>query len=163
MGWNSCSSCHSDGNQKRDKIFLPCLLSDNVYVLDVGENEREPKLVKTIDGSELRSVDCATPHTSHCLPSGEVMISTMGDALGAGKGEFVLIDGASLKLKGVWAGKDKHARFGYDFWYQPYWDIMVSSEWGAPRSFKNGYEPGKVSDPGEDFFSGLMVFLTRGF
>lgn len=28
--------------------------------------------------------------------------------------------------------------FGYDFWYQPYFDIMVSSEWGAPKKFKNG-------------------------
>lgn len=28
--------------------------------------------------------------------------------------------------------------FGYDFWYQPYFDIMVSSEWGAPKKFKQG-------------------------
>jgi len=75
------------------------------------------------------------------------MISTMGDALGGGKGEFVLIDAETLKVKGVWAGKDRHAKFGYDFWYQPYWDIMVSSEWGAPRSFKCGYVASAINDP----------------
>lgn len=45
-GWNSCSSCHCDPKQKRDKLFLPCLMSDNICVVDVGTDPREPKLVK---------------------------------------------------------------------------------------------------------------------
>lgn len=74
------------------------------------------------------------------------MVSVMGNPFGAGKGEFVLIDPETLEVSGVWAGKGKEAKFGYDFWYQPYWDIMVSSEWGAPRSFKGGYFPEKTAD-----------------
>jgi methanethiol oxidase len=32
IGWNTCSSCHSCGNDgpKRDKLVLPCLSSDAV-------------------------------------------------------------------------------------------------------------------------------------
>lgn len=157
-GWNSCSSCHCDPKQKRDKLFLPCLMSDNICVVDVGTDPREPKLFKVIEGKDMRALDCATPHTSHCLASGEVMVSVMGDQFGAGKGEFVLVDPEKLEIKGVWAGKGKEAKFGYDFWYQPYWDIMVSSEWGAPRSFKPGFLADKVAEPTEygtsvNFFS----------
>ena len=26
----------------------------------------------------------------------------------------------------------------YDFWYQPYHNVMISTEWGHPRSFFQG-------------------------
>ena len=32
---------------------------------------------------------------------------------------------------------------GYDFWYQPRHNVMISSEWGAPNCFTNGF---KVED-----------------
>ena len=44
----------------------------------------------------------------------------------------------SFYVAGVWTKGDK-AKFGYDFWYQPYWDVMISTEWGAPKSFKKGF------------------------
>lgn len=33
---------------------------------------------------------------------------------------------------------DHNTPYGYDFWYQPYFDVMISTEWGAPQKFKNG-------------------------
>ncbi|KAF4524038.1 hypothetical protein B566_EDAN016020 [Ephemera danica] len=33
------------------------------------------------------------------------------------------------------------ANFGYDYWYQPYHDVMISTEWGAPKRFKLGFFP----------------------
>lgn len=48
----------------------------------------------------MQSLDSSTPHTSHCLPTGEIMISIMGDVNGNAKGDFVLIDGSTLKVKG---------------------------------------------------------------
>lgn len=39
-------------------------------------------------------------------------------------------------ITGTWTKGDKKASFGYDFWYQPYWDTMVSTEWGTPKVFK---------------------------
>jgi len=36
---------------------------------------------------------------------------------------------------------------GYDFWYQPYFDVMVASEWGAPKLFKRGYRSTDIENP----------------
>lgn len=44
--------------------------------------------------------------------------------------------------------KGKTAKFGYDFWYQPYWDVLVSSEWGTPKDFKTGFHADHVYDIG---------------
>lgn len=41
----------------------------------------------------------------------------------------------------------KAPKFNYDFWYQPYFDIMVSTEWGAPKIFKTGFSPEHFKDP----------------
>lgn len=90
----------------------------------------------------------STPHTAHCLSTGEVMISTLGDGKGNGLGEFVLIDAKTAKVTGLWT-KGKQAKFGYDFWYQPYFDVMIASEWGAPRGFMNGYETEHVFNKGK--------------
>lgn len=149
-GWNVCSSCHdSDGchgeKPVRDKLVLPCLGSDRVLIADVGKNPRAPTLYKSIEASEMHSFDCSTPHTAHCLASGEIMISIMGDVEGNGKCDFILIDGSTFKTKGTWCPGNK-AKFGYDFWYQPYFDIMVSSEWGAPKIFKTGFEAWHATD-----------------
>lgn len=48
----------------------------------------------------MRNLDCRTPHTSHCLPTGEIMISIMGDRQGNGKCDFVLVDGKTYKTTG---------------------------------------------------------------
>lgn len=55
---------------------------------------------QVIDGSEMRSFNCSFPHTAHCLATGEIMISTMGDKNENGKGDFVLIDAKTLKVTG---------------------------------------------------------------
>jgi selenium-binding protein 1 len=39
----------------------------------------------------------------------------------------------------LWTTGEKKAKFGYDYWYQPYWDVMVATEWAAPKSFKKGF------------------------
>lgn len=137
-GWNVCSSCHDNPDLKRDLLILPALGSANVYAIDVGTDARKPRLHKVIDGTEMRSFNCSFPHTTHCLATGEIMISTMGDKEENGKGDFVLIDSKTLKVTGTWT-KGNKAKFGYDFWYQPYHDVMFSTEWGTPKYFKTGF------------------------
>uniref|UniRef100_V5I9B5 Selenium-binding protein 1 n=1 Tax=Anoplophora glabripennis TaxID=217634 RepID=V5I9B5_ANOGL len=149
-GWNICSSCYAPKGccnvQKRDKLVLPALGSDRIYIVETGKNPRAPEIHKVIDSSELVNLDCRTPHTTHCLASGEIMISVMGDKEDNGKSDYILIDGKTYKTKGTWV-QGKSANFNYDFWYQPYFDIMVSSEWGAPRVFKTGFKPEHTKDP----------------
>ncbi|XP_059612132.1 methanethiol oxidase [Phlebotomus argentipes] len=151
FGWNTCSSCCKKGADmkclpKRDKLILPCLTGDSIYVMST-EKPRAPELVKVIDGEEMRKLDCCAPHTSHCLADGSIMISTLGDAAGNAKGDFVTLD-SNFNLTGTWTRGEKKAAAGYDFWYQPYFDVMVSSEWGAPKLFRHGFHDMHLKDYG---------------
>lgn len=154
-GWNVCSSCHDDPDLKRDHLVLPGLGSDRVYLVDVSD-PKSPKHDMIVEPEEMHKVGVTTPHTAHCLPSGHIMISTMGDLKKDGLGEFVLIDAKTGKVTGLWT-KGKQARFGYDFWYQPYFDVMMSSEWGSPRCFLDGPESQYIHNP-ETYGRSINVF-----
>lgn len=149
-GWNTCSSCHKlpEGAvvPKRDKLVLPSLNSNNIYVVDVGTDPKKPTIWKEIDGSVLLKHDVSAPHTAHCLADGTVLISTMGDAKEEAKGEFIQFD-TDFNCIGTWTRGDKRPVCGYDFWYQPYFDVMVSSEWGAPKLFKHGWKNSDIENP----------------
>lgn len=54
-----------------------------------------------------------------------------------------VFDKAGLST-GTWSTTD--TKYGYDFWYQPKFDVMISSEWGAPRAFKRGLDPSVLAD-----------------
>jgi len=71
------------------------------------------------------------------------MISYMGNKDEKGKGGFLLLD-ENFEPKGLWS-KETTA-LGYDFWYQPRFNIMVSSEFGSPSCFKNGFNPAEVPE-----------------
>nr|CAD7576853.1 unnamed protein product [Timema californicum] len=100
-GWNICSSCHDDASKSRNKLVLPSLVSDRVYIVDTSE-ARQPKLHKVIETKEIHEFDVGTLHTTHCLASGEIMISTLGDKHGNAKGDFVLIDSETFKVKDMY-------------------------------------------------------------
>ena len=144
-GWNTCSSCFGDSTKSRNKLILPGLISSRIYVVDVGSEPRAPKLHKVIEASEIQAkCNVSSLHTSHCLASGEVMVSTLGDLQGNGKGSFVLLDGETFEVKGTWEKPGDAAPMGYDFWYQPRHNVMVSTEWAAPNVFKDGFNPAHV-------------------
>lgn len=102
---------------------------------------------EVLEPEEMRRCGISTPHTSHCLPTGQIMISTMGNLDGDGLGEFFCIDVETLEANDTWTKGHDRASFGYDFWYQPYHDALIATEWGAPRVFKRGYDPKDVEDP----------------
>jgi len=41
---------------------------------------------------------------------------------------------------GRWENSMGDIKFGYDFWYQPRHNVMVSSEWAAPNTFMPGFD-----------------------
>ena len=59
-------------------------------------------------------------------------------------GGFVLLDGQSFIVKGKW--EIEPLKFGYDYWYQPYHNVLISTEWGAPKAFRSGFNPQHVAD-----------------
>eukprot|EP00210_Caulerpa_lentillifera_P003393 g3237.t1 len=145
MGWNACSSCYKDGSKSRSKLIIPALVSSTVYIVDTKTNPRAPTLHKALLGDEVKlKTGLGYPHTSHCLGSGEIMISMMGDTTGESRGNFVLLD-EKFEIKGVWSS-DHSTPFGYDFWYQPRHNIMVSTEYGRPKSFLKCFDPSEVEN-----------------
>lgn len=113
------------------------------FVFDVSHDPKRPRLHKVIGGEVLREHGVGAPHTTHCVPTGEIMISTMGDAEGNAVGDFILFN-QDFECLGTWT-KGEKALCGYDFWYQPRFNVMFASEWGAPKIFRRGFEPGDVA------------------
>ncbi|XP_077176346.1 methanethiol oxidase-like [Paroedura picta] len=142
FGWNACSSCFGDTTKKRNRLILPCFGSSRIYVVDTGTDPKAPRLHKVIEPSKVfQKCDLAMLHTPHCLGCGDVMISSVGDPRGNGKGSFVLLDAETFEVKGTWERPDQAAQMGYGFWYQPRHNVMMSTEMGVPKFFITGVNP----------------------
>ncbi|KAL8606722.1 hypothetical protein ACOMHN_018756 [Nucella lapillus] len=102
-GWNDCSRCFRDSGKKRDKLILPVLHGDRVIIVGMSE-ERAPKTHKVVEGIDgWNKTGLGSPHTSHCLPTGEIVISAVGDKdENQGKSRFILLDGVAFCVKGKW-------------------------------------------------------------
>ncbi len=144
FGWNACSSCHGDQSRGRQFMILPGLRSSRLHIIDTAD-ERDPKIVKVIEGDEVKKkTGLSAPHTVHCLASGEIMISMLGDAEGNAPGGFILLD-ENFDIKGHWATDLTGMNFNYDYWYQPRHNVMVSSEWASPQTVAGGFKPEEVA------------------
>ena len=139
FGWNACSSCCNDPNKVRRFMVIPGLRSSRIYIVDTIK-PTSPSIHKIIEPEEIKKHDLGSPHTVHCLADGNVMISFLGNANGEAPGGFLLLD-SEFNVKSRWGNYNQASlSFNYDFWYQPYHNIMVSSEWAAPKTFFNGFD-----------------------
>jgi selenium-binding protein 1 len=137
FGWNACASCQ--GKRTRRFLVIPGLLSSRIHIVDTVD-PRAPKMHKIIEPDEVISKSkLSSPHTVHCLADGRIMISMLGDDRGQGPGGFLLLD-ENFDVAGRWEAAHEGMQFNYDFWYQPRHNVMVSSEWGAPSTFRPGFK-----------------------
>ncbi|KAI6233947.1 SELENBP1-like protein [Aphelenchoides fujianensis] len=144
-GWNACASCFGKAGVRRTHLILPCLHSSRIYIANC-KDPHNLTLEKTVEPEELKAMNVSFPHTSHCLADGTIMISTLGDANGNNRGEFILLDGTTFELKGRWGRDDFNPEFHYDYWYQPRQNVMMSSEWGNPNFLRTGFNPAHVQE-----------------
>ena len=137
FGWNRCSSaCHGPD---RSHLILPGFRSSRVHIVNVADDPRRPRIERVIEPAELLAKTGYTrPHTTHCMPGENVVVSMLGDADGNAAGGFAVLDGTTFEVKGRWENGGELPPFNYDFWYQPRKNTLVSSEFGEP----NAYEPG---------------------
>jgi len=143
-GWNACSSCHDDSSKSRNRLIMPCINSDRIYIVDVGTDKNAPRIHKTVEPEVVHSrAKLGAPHTTHCLANGKIMISSIGDEKGENKGGFIILNGETFALEENWENGPA-AKFGYDFWYQPHFNVMISTGWGAPNAFRPGFDPEDV-------------------
>ena len=139
FGWNRCSSaCHGPD---RSHLIVPGFRSSRIHILDVAEDPRAPRIERVIERDELVSATGYTrPHTVHCMPGDNVVVSMLGDAAGNGAGGFAVLDARTFDVKGRWENGGETPQFNYDFWYQPRKNVLVSSEFGEPNAFEPGFD-----------------------
>jgi selenium-binding protein 1 len=136
-GWNRCSSaCHGPD---RSHLIVPGFRSSRIHIVNVADDPRAPRLERVIEPRELVAKTGYTrPHTVHCMPGDNVVVSMLGDADGHGAGGFAVLDANTFELKGRSHNGGPTPALNYDYWYQPRRNVLVSSEFGEP----NAYEPG---------------------
>jgi selenium-binding protein 1 len=139
FGWNRCSSaCHGPD---RSHLILPGFRSSRLHVVNVADDPRKPWIEKVIEPEEVVAKTGYTrPHTVHCMPGDNVVISMLGDADGNGAGGFAVLDAKTFELKGRWENGGETPPFNYDFWYQPRKNALVSSEFGEPNAYERGFD-----------------------
>jgi methanethiol oxidase len=144
FGWNRCSSaCHGPD---RSHLIVPGFGSSRIHVVNVADDPRKPYIEKVIEPEEMvRETGYTRPHTVHCMPGDNIVISMLGDAEGNGAGGFAVIDAKTFELKGRWENGGQTPRFNYDFWYQPRKNLLVSSEFGEPNAYEPGFDLEDVS------------------
>ncbi|KAH8023301.1 hypothetical protein HPB51_011744 [Rhipicephalus microplus] len=138
MNWNTCSSCYGNPSKRRDKLVLPGLDSDRVYVVDLAQNPRSPILYKR----RLSSPSALQRKLVHRA------------------GSFLLLEERTFNVRGTWQPQLDVSDFGYDFWYQPRHNVMVSSQWGAPSAFRKGFNMADV-EQGECCLAALKRICMR--
>jgi selenium-binding protein 1 len=144
FGWNACSSCHDNESKSRRFLVVPGERSGRIHIIDT-QDERAPKMHKVIEPEEIiEKTNLSAPHTVHCLPD-RIMISMVGDGEGNGPGGFLLLD-EDFNVAGRWEKSTRGMRYNYDFWYQPRHNVMVSSEWAAPNTYRGGFDPKDVAE-----------------
>jgi len=155
FGWNVCSSSH---NTLSNRIYMlvPGLRSSRINVVNVEVPERL-WMHKTIEPTTiLDETGCTVPSVVRPLPTGDIMVSTLGGqsyldrrTLPKGPGLF-LLDG-DFRVKQRWdpAVRKSGSQVG-DFWYQvgvknP---VLVSSPWAGPETFMKGFDPRALEGKG---------------
>ncbi len=138
-GWQVCSSaCHS--SLARQYMVVPGFRTSNIHIVDVASDPLKPEITQVIAGEEIRKkTGLSAPHTIHCMPGEIIVMSMLGDAEGNSPGGFAVLDAKDFNVLGRWENDLNGAQFNYDFWYQPRKNAMISSEWAAPNTFKDGF------------------------
>jgi selenium-binding protein 1 len=138
-GWNRCSSaCHGPD---RSHLIVPGFRSSRVHVVNVADDPRKPTIEKVIEPEEIiGETGLSRPHTVHCMPGDNVVLSMLGDAEGNAACGFAVLDAKTFEVKGRWENGSERPPMNYDFWYQPRKNVLVSSEFGAPNAYEKGFD-----------------------
>jgi selenium-binding protein 1 len=138
-GWNRCSSaCHEPD---RSHLIVPGFRSSRIHVVNVADDPRRPRIEKVIEADEVvRATGLTRPHTVHCMPGDNIVISMLGDADGNGACGFAVLDARTFEVKGRWDDGGEGPRLNYDFWYQPRKNVLASSEFGEPNAYESGFD-----------------------
>src|SRR6185436_2383064 len=135
-------ACMHEGTGVDEPDFLAVVDAQDGRVVhetpmpNVGDDPRRPRIEKVIEPRELADKTGYTrPHTVHCMPGDNIVISMLGDRDGGGAGGFAVLDARTFEVKGRWENGGALPPFNYDFWYQPRQNVLASSEFGEPNAY----------------------------
>ena len=146
FGWNACSSAlcpyAPHPHTERRYLVVPGLRSSRIYIIDIKDDPRSPKIVKTLEPEELgKRAGYSRPHTIHCGPEG-IYVSALGGYNGNdGPGGIALLDHTSFEVLGRWEVDRGDQYLAYDVWWHIAHDVAVTSEWGTPSMIEDGVVP----------------------
>ena len=138
-GWNRCSSaCHGPD---RSHLIVPGFRSSRVHIVNVADDPRRPRIEHVIEPTEIvEATGLTRPHTVHCMPGENVVLSMLGDRDGNAACGFAVLDAKTFEIKGRWENGGGRPPMNYDFWYQPRKNTLVSSEFGEPNAYEKGFD-----------------------
>ena len=126
---------------RRRYLLAPGIHSSRIHVVDVGQNPLKPKLIKVIEGDEVRArTGYSWPKSVHEGPDG-IYINALGSEIGEGPGGIFVLDRDSFEIKGPWERVRGPQYFACDFSWHPGYDTIVTSEWGTPGMVGQGLRP----------------------
>jgi methanethiol oxidase len=145
FGWNACSSAlcpwMPHPHVERRYLVVPGLRSTRLYVLDTGEDPRDPRIVKTIEPDEIvAKTGYSRVHTVHCGPDG-IYVNALGNGDGDAPGGIFVLDHDTFEIKGAWERDRGPQELAYDFWWHLGYDRVITSEWGTPKMVEDGLNP----------------------
>ena len=92
--------CSSD---LRSHLIVPGFRSSRIHVVNVADDPRRPRIERVIEPAEIAEKTGYTrPHTVHCMPGDNIVISMLGDLEGKGAGGFAVLDAQTFEVKGRW-------------------------------------------------------------
>ena len=125
---------------------MPGFRSSRIHIVNVADDPRQPRIEKVIEPDEMvRATGLTRPHTVHCMPGDNIVVSMLGDADGNGACGFAVLDARTFEIKGRWENGGPHPPLNYDFWYQPRQNVLASSEFGEPNAYEGGFDPADVA------------------
>jgi selenium-binding protein 1 len=134
FGWNRCSSaCHGPD---RSHLIVPGFRSSRIHVLNVADDPRRPYMERVIEGQELvEKTGYTRPHTVHCMPGDNVVVSMLGDRDGGGAG-FAVLDARTFEVKGRWENGKGYRPSTTTSGTSRARNVLASSEFGAPNAYE---------------------------
>ncbi|WP_433540060.1 selenium-binding protein SBP56-related protein [Streptosporangium sandarakinum] len=142
FGWNVCSAAlcpyAPHPHVERRYLVVPGLRSSRIHILDVKDDPRRPRIVKTIEPETLFArTGYSRPHTVHC-GTDAIYVSALGDVNGDAPGGIFTLDHDTFEPQGRWEVDRGPQELHYDFWWHLGHDTMITSEWATPNQIEPG-------------------------
>ncbi len=124
-----------------DRIFAAGMFTNQMFIYDLKEDPRNPKLIRTVD---LSPSGYFGPHTMYAVPGG-VMVAMLGSVDHMPPGGLVMLndDGDIVTSYPQHRTSDMPPTFMYDVGVKPEMNRMITSSWAPPA-----HVMGEIEDVG---------------